>query len=124
MDAIDIYRQILKDNIAYDALCFDHKYRVEEITEFLELMLETVCSKKKTIRVNSEDMPAEIVKSRIMKLNQFHLEYILDQFDKTTTDVQNIRAYMLTALYNAPGTIGNHYTQMVKHDMQNMFGNQ
>ena len=115
-EAIDIYRQILKDNIAYDHLCFDRKYKADEITELLELMLETVCSTKKTIRVGGEDKPAEIVKSRMMKLDQFHIEYVLETLDKNTTDVRNIKSYMLTTLYNAPGTIDNYYKSRVNHD--------
>ena len=116
MDAIDIYRQILKENIAYDALCFDHKHDREEIDEILELMLETVCSSKKTIRISGEDKPAEVVKSQMMKLNQFHIEYLLETLGNNTTDVRNIRSYLLTSLYNAPATMSNHYKQRVQHD--------
>ena len=117
MDAMDIYRQILKENIEYDIMCIDHKYKTDEITELLELMLETVCSTKKTIRVGGEDKPAEVVKSRMMKLNQSHIEYVLLTLDRNTTDVRNIKAYLLTTLYNAPGTMDNYYKQLVQHDM-------
>jgi hypothetical protein len=117
MDAMDIYRDILKENIAFDSLCCECKYRADEIEELLELMLETICSKKKTIRVGGEDKPAEVVKSRIMKLNQFHIEYVLETLDKNTTDVRNIKSYMLTTLYNAPGTIDNYYKSRVNHDL-------
>jgi len=117
MDARDIYREILEENTEYESLRMDGRYKPEEVEELLELMLETVCSKKKTIRVNGEDMPAEIVKSRMMKLHQFHIEYVLDTLDKNTTDVRNIKAYMLTALYNAPGTIDNYYKSRVNHDL-------
>jgi len=117
MDAIDVYREIIKENIAFDSLCFERRYRADELEELLELMVETVCSKKKTIRVGGEDKPAEIVKSRMMKLNQFHIEYVLETLDKNTTDVRNIKSYMLTTLYNAPGTMGNYYKSRVNHDL-------
>jgi hypothetical protein len=104
MDAIDIYRQILKENIEYDTLCIDHKHNRDELEEILELMLETVCSAKKTIRIGGEDKPAELVKSRFMKLGQFHIEYVLDALGKNTTEVRNIKNYLLTTLYNAPVT--------------------
>ena len=116
MDAIDIYREILKENIEFDTLCGEQRYNAEEIGELLELMLETVCSKKKTIHVGGEDKPAEIVKSRMMKLNQFHIEYVLETLGKNTTDVRNIKSYMLTTLYNAPGTMDNYYKSRVNHD--------
>ena len=82
----------------------------------MELILETVCSQKRTIRIGGEDKPAEHVKSRLMMLNQFHIEYVLETLDKNTTDVQNIKAYMLTTLYNAPGTIDNYDKSKVNHD--------
>jgi len=117
MDAIDVYREILKENISFDYLCRERRHRADEIGELLELMLETVCSKKKTIRVGGDDKPAEIVKSRMMKLNQFHIEYVLETLANNTTDVRNIKGYMLTTLYNAPGTIGNYYKSKVNHDL-------
>jgi hypothetical protein len=117
IDAMDIYRDVLKENIAYDMLCSGRRYNADEITELLELMLETVCSTKKTIRVGGDDKPADIVKSRMMKLNQFHIEYVLETFGKNTTDVRNIKSYMLTTLYNAPGTIDNYYKSRVNHDL-------
>ncbi len=117
MDAMDIYREVLKENIDYDILCQDRHISRDEIEEILELMLETVCSKKKTIRIGGEDKPAEVVKSRMMKLNQFHIEYVLETLNNNTTDVRNIRSYMLTTLFNAPATIGNYYKSRVNHDL-------
>jgi len=117
IDAMDIYREILRENIEYDHLCQQYKYSRDELTEILELMLETVCSAKKTIRVGGEDKPAEVVKSRMMKLNQLHIEYVLETLGKNTTEVRNIKSYLLTTLFNAPGTIDNYYKQAVQHDM-------
>ena len=116
MDAIGIYREILKENISFDILRHNHSHKDEEIRELLELMLETVCSAKKTIRVNSEDMPAEYVKDRIMRLNYTHIEYILENLDENTIDVRNIKSYLLTALYNAPSTISNDARSRVNRD--------
>ena len=113
-DAMDIYRQILKENIEYDTLCIDQQYHQDELEEILELMLETVCSTKKTIRIGGEDKPVELVKNRFMKLNQFHIEYVLDAFGKNTTKVRNIKSYLLTTLYNAPGTIDSYYKVQYK----------
>jgi hypothetical protein len=117
MDAMDIYREVLKKNIDYDILCQDRHVSRDEIEEILELMLETVCSKKKTIRIGGEDKPAEVVKSRMMKLNQFHIEYVLETLSNNTTDVRNIKSYLLTTLFNAPATIGNYYKSRVNHDL-------
>lgn len=118
MDAMDIYREILKENIGYDALCEQHNDN-GVMDEIVELMVETVCSTKKIIRVNREDKPAEVVKNRMMKLDQSHIEYVLEALGENTTEVRNIRNYLLTALYNAPGTIGSHYKAMVNHDFGN-----
>ena len=120
MDAMEVYREIIKENIEYDHLCGQYgqyKHSKDELDEILDLMLETVCSTKKTIRIGGEDKPIEVVKSRMMKLDQFHIEYVLETLGKNTTEVRNIRGYLLTTLYNAPGTIGSYYKQRVQHDL-------
>jgi len=117
MDAIDIYSEMIKRNIAYDYLCEEYRHNRDEIEEIFELILEIVCSKKKTIRIGGEDKPVELVKKRMMKLDQSHVEYVIDSLRKNTTEVRNIRSYLLTALFNAPATIGNYYKARVNHDM-------
>ena len=92
-------------------------YDPEQVTEILELVLETVCSTRKIIHIGNENFPAEVVKSRFMKLNMFHVQYVLDCIRKNTTKVYNIKSYLLAALYNAPATISNYYTAEVNHDM-------
>jgi len=116
MDAIDIYREIIMENIDYEHLCQQYKFSVDEINELLELMVETVCSKRKTIRINGEDKPAELVKSRLLKLDFSHIEYIMECMSKNTTDVRNIKNYLLTSLFNASVTIGSYYKSRVNHD--------
>jgi hypothetical protein len=116
MDAIEIYRDIIKENIDYGNLRSIYEYSVDEINEILELMLETVCSKRDTIRIGGEDKPAELVKSRMLKLDSSHIEYVMDCMSKNTTEVRNIRGYLLTTLFNAPATIGNYYKARVNHD--------
>jgi len=116
MDAVEIYREILMENIDYDILCEQHKHSVDEINEILELMLETVCSKRKTIRVGCEDKPAELVKSRLLKIDFTHIEYVMECLSKNTTDIRNIKNYMLTSIYNSPSTIGSYYKARINHD--------
>ena len=79
-------------------------------------MLETVCTARKTIRIAGDDYPAELVKSKFLKLNSSHIDYVFDAMRKSPSDIRNIRAYMLTALYNAPATIDNYYSALVNHD--------
>jgi hypothetical protein len=117
MDSIDIYREIIMENIDYHNLCAQYKYGVDEITEILELMVETVCSNRKIIRIGGEDKPIELVKSRLLKLDFTHIEYVMECMSKNTTDVRNIKSYMLTTLFNAPYTIGSYYKSRVNHDM-------
>lgn len=122
MDRIDSYRELIKENIDYDILLLDNPYDKERIDGFVELMTETVCSGRKTIRINQEDMPAEIVKSRLLKLDGEHIRYVMDCLNKNTTLVGNIRAYTLSALFNAPVTISQYYASLVSHDMAQGFG--
>jgi len=117
MDAMDVYRNIISENIGYEYLCQQYKFSIDIIDEILELMLETVCTTKKTIRIGGEDKPSEVVKSRMLKIDQNHIEYVLEALGKNTTEVRNIRSYLLTTIYNAPATIGNYYKALVNHDM-------
>ena len=117
IDTISAYSEIIKENISYDYLCKQDNIHAYEIHELFEIMLETVCSTRETIRVGREDMPAEIVKSRLLKLDYSHIEYVMDSMDKTTTDVRDIRSYLLTALYRSPTTITNKYKAEVNHDL-------
>ena len=111
------YRALLKENIEYDILIENHPLDRERIDELLELMTDTVCTRRKTLRIAGDDYPAEVVKSRLLKLNSMHIEYVLDCMAKNTTDIRNIRKYLLAALYNAPATIDSYYTSLVSHDM-------
>lgn len=117
MDRIDErsnYRDIIRENIEYD--CFD-KREQEKVDELVEIMLDVVCSTKSTTRVNGEEIPTGTVKSRFLKLNHEHIEYVLTALENNTSDVRNIRAYLITALYNAPITMDSYYTALVNHDM-------
>ncbi|MBR0391832.1 MAG: helix-turn-helix domain-containing protein, partial [Oscillospiraceae bacterium] len=113
----DQYRQIILENIEYDILCQDRKLRQDDLDEIVEIMVDTVCAHKPFIRVSGEDKPAEVVKSRLLKLDSGHIQFVLDCMSENTTKVRNIRQYLLAALYNAPVTISNYYTSLVNHDM-------
>ena len=116
-DEREAYMQIIKDNIEYDFLIKRYPYEAESINEMVELMTDTVCSKRPVIRVAGDDKPQAVVKSQLLKLTSEHISYCLDCLKENTTDVKNIRQYILTALYNAPLTISNYYSLKVGHDM-------
>lgn len=97
IELIEAYREIIKENIEYDLLVL--RYGRERLDEALELMLEVILSKRPYIRIAGDDFPREIVKSRFLKINSGHLEYVFDCIDKNTTKVGNIKAYLLAALY-------------------------
>ena len=115
--AVEIYREIIKENIDYDILLHDNKYDKDRIDEILDLILETVCTARKTLRIAGDDYPAELVKSKFLKLNSSHIEFVLDCMKQNTTKVRNIKQYLRAVLFNAPSTIDNYYTALVAHDM-------
>ena len=80
-------------------------------------MLETVCTARKTIRIAGDDYPAELVKSKFLKLNSSHIEFVLDCMRENTTKVRNIKQYLKAVLFNAPSTIDSYYTALVNHDL-------
>ena len=111
------YRELILENIEYDCLIQNHRLDRDRLDELVELMVDTVCSNREMIRIAGDDYPAEVVKSRFLKLNSSHIEYVLDRMRENTTYVRNIKKYLLAALYNAPATIGSYYTSLVSHDM-------
>ncbi|MCI7692066.1 MAG: DUF6017 domain-containing protein, partial [Oscillospiraceae bacterium] len=108
------YLELIRENIEYD--CFEEKEQ-EKVDELVEVMVDLVCSSQNTVRVHGEDLPHEVVKSRFLKLNHEHIEYVLLALKRNTSDVKNIRAYLITTLYNAPTTKDAYYTTLVNHDM-------
>ena len=115
--AVEIYREIIKDNIDYDILKQDMRFDGDRLDEIVDLMLETVCTARKRVRIAGDDYPAELVKSKFMKLDGEHIRFVLDCMRENTTKIRNIKQYLKAALFNAPSTIGNYYTSLVAHDM-------
>ena len=117
MGARETYREIVLENIDYDILIQNPKMDREQLDEIAELIVDTVCSARKTIRIAGDDYPAEVVKSRFLKLDSSHVQYVMDCMRDNTTYVRNIKKYLLAALYNAPSTINSYYSSLVQHDM-------
>ena len=115
IDRIDAYREIIKENIEFEALV--QRYGYERVDELVELMLQTVLSQRPYIRIAGDDYPCEVVKSRFLKVNFSHVEYVFDCLDSNTTKVRNIKSYLLAALYNAPTTMDSYYRAEVNHDL-------
>ena len=103
IEAIDAYKQVIYDNIEYDIL--SAQYDREQLDEIIEIMLECICSNADTIRIAQDDVPQELVKSRMLKINSEHIEYIFGCLKSNTTKVRNIKAYLKAVIYNAPVTI-------------------
>lgn len=115
MELADAYRQIICENIEYDILAERHgKQRMDET---VELILEVILSKRPYICIAGDDFPREAVRSRFLKINSSHVEYVFGCIDRNTTKVGNIKAYLLTALYNAPATMDSYYRAEVNHDL-------
>lgn len=113
----EIYQEIILENIEYRHLVQNNQIDRERLDELVELIVDTVCSARKTIRIARDDYPAEVVKARFLKLNSSHIEYVLSSMQENTTYVRNIKKYSLAALYNAPSTISSYYTSLVNHDL-------
>lgn len=117
MEAREIYREIVYGNIEYDILREDNTVNRDQLDEIAELIVDIVCSARKTIRIAGDDYPAEVVKSRFLKLDSSHVQYVIDCMKNNTTYVRNIKKYLLAALYNAPATINSYYSSLVQHDL-------
>lgn len=111
------YYQYFYEQLGMEYLQKDYPYDGDRLENILELVVETVCSKRQIVRIGGDDRPIEVVKSRFMKLNSEHIRYVLDCFKENTTKIRNIRQYMLASLYNAPTTIESYFDALVRHDM-------
>ena len=110
MEAREIYREIILENIDYEILLTDPQVDREQLDEITEIILDTVCTSRKTVRISSDDFPAEVVKSRFLKLNASHIQYVMSCMKENTTRIRNIKKYLQSALYNATFTIGSYYS--------------
>ena len=111
------YEELVKENIDYESLLISHPVQKDLIQGIYEMILETVLGQNEKILIASNWYPSELVKSKFLKLNHSHIEYVLECFGRNTTKVKNIKKYMLAALFNAPSTIDGYYTAEVNHDM-------
>lgn len=115
MELAEAYREIICENVEYSILA--ERYGEQRMDETVELMLEIILSKRPYIRIAGDDFPREVVRSRFLKINSSHLEYVFGCIDRNTTKVGNIKAYLLAALYNAPATMDSYYRAEVNHDL-------
>ena len=112
MEKMRAYREVIHENIAYQY------HAKEDVDELVELMIEVMMMPEDSmIRIAGVEKPVALVKTRFMKLNYSHIEYVLFCLNRNTTKIGNIKAYLLTALYNAPATINSYYQAEVNHDM-------
>jgi len=118
MELMDTYRNIVRENISYEALVHDGLCNMEELEELVELIVEVlILPDEFMLRIGGTEKTAAVVKSRFLKLTMTHIEYVMNCIHNTTTKVGNIKAYLLTTLYNATMTIEHYYQAEVGHDM-------
>ena len=117
LDEMSAYADLIRDNLELDIMLERYPYEQELVQGIYELILETVLTKGKTIIIASNEYPTELVKSKFLKLNGMHLEYVIDCLKSNTTKVMNIKKYLMAALFNAPSTISGYYQAEVNHDL-------
>ena len=121
MDNTMEYIELIKLNIEYDWYMkygdsYGHGY-TQLYDELFQIICDVVCVKRQSLKIGGEVYPYELVKSRFLKLKPSHLDYVIECMQKTTTKIGNIKAYLITALYNAPNTMHHYYQQEVQWDM-------
>ena len=117
MDERTSYRNYLNSQLDMEIMYERYPYDRETLDAIMNLMLDVVCSKRKTIRIAGDDKPVSVVKSQFLKINSMHLEYIMDCMKKNPAKVRNIKQYLLAAIYNAPLTMQSYYQAWVNNDM-------
>ena len=115
-DVMREYEKLIKDNIEFELLLARNPYDKDVLYGIIDLMLEMVLSKADEVVISCNRYPTELVKSKMLKLNASHIEYVLDCMRSNTTKVKNIKKYLLAALFNATTTMGSYYQAAVNHD--------
>lgn len=111
------YEAYLNEQLGIEALKADYPYDTGILDGIRELILDVICSKKKTIVIAGDEKPVNVVKGRFMKLDMEHIRYVMNCLQESTAKIRNIKQYLLAALYNAPATIDSYYRAEVSHDM-------
>ena len=112
------YEEMIKTNIEYDIISEDKRLDKQRIDEMIAIMLDALCSPSPTVRINGTEMPKSAVEERFMQIDSEHIEYVLFAMSRSKPEVRNIRAYLLTALYNAPATMDSYFAALVNHDLK------
>lgn len=119
---VNKYRELIKENMNYETLMLMHPNEAELIEGIYELILETLLCQAKQILIASNWYPAELVRSKFLKLNYEHIAYVMECLKKNTTAIKNIKKYLLAALFNAPTTMDGYYRGRVNHDLPQFVG--
>lgn len=114
------YLALVKQQVEYE--CLLQTQSAERVDEMIEVMVDVICSRKPTVRVNGEDVPHEVVKSRFLKLNSENLSYVLYAMDNKAAEIKNVRSYLITALYNSSATNFTFWETMANYDMRTAKG--
>ena len=114
IDVMEGYREQIKANIEYDYLIRQHPY--DDLDEIVDLMLEVLCTQEDFVKIGTKQVFTVLARERFLKLDSNHIEYVLDCMRNTTSDIRNIKAYLLETLFNASATSGNYYRAKVNHD--------
>ena len=118
MDETAAYMELIRENIDYDIVMQDYEWKHRDMYEELyQIICDVVCVPRQEIRIAGEDYPYRLVKSRFLKLKKSHLEYVIGCMERNTTKIANIKAYLITALYNAPNTICHYDSAEVNYDI-------
>ena len=113
------YEEYFRDALEIDFLKQSNPGERETLDGILDLIVDTCCANKPWILISGDKKPAEVVKSRFMKLTSSHIEYVLQCLSDNTTRIRNVNQYLLATLFNAPTTISPYYRSWVNNDMAN-----
>ncbi len=110
-------QEIVKENIEYDIMC--ERYPRDRLDEIVDIASEALCTHRAAFTLGKDTYPYSLVKDRLLRLDASHVEYIIDCINANTTDIHNIKPYLLKTLVNAPATMSSYYTTKVNHDLAN-----
>ena len=117
----DVVKEIIRKNVEYDVLS-EREYNMDIIDGYIDIMTNAVCSSQPYINIGADRVPVGMVRSRFLKYSMSNILYVYSCMEDTTSEIRNIHAYLLKALYDAPSTMASYYKAKVQHDMPQYAG--
>ena len=113
----ELLEEYFSHSIEIDLLLRLYPDDEDTLYQIVNLLVDTCATNRKLLHIAGDDKPAEVVRSRFMKLNADHIRFVLKCLAENSSPIRNMKQYLLASLYNAPTTMQLSYQNQTNHDL-------